>query len=392
MNDEQPIDDWQAFADSDGFRTAQSAHRPTPGFCSIAADRPRRHHGGGAWCVFRPTGASDEAFAAELDTLGVPSQFHEAIVVGSARRTVRLRRRGVPHCGVRASCRTGHRAPRTFKSSALGGITPDFEVGQTDRFSPIARPRASVLDNVPTECEFDPTQECRTADQSRSKAKRPRPSTFPETWMPRSCSPVIPSTSPWSTPEPRSCSWTPSGPRCRPNTSSPTSSDAGVLLWVALLFAAAVVVLGTVAWCVRPGRPRHQRHHPPPLRPSGDPRRDGVPVWVALFGALAIAVSALYIAHGFGPEDHRGAARHGRERYSSRRSCRRSSSASPTSPDSPVRRAHSSRSSRAVDVRGLVLAGDRARCGGRPRRRHHHPGVGGVGAPRGRPAHSTPFS
>lgn len=295
MNDEQPLDDWQAFADTPA--TADGHRQRHPRFLLVAAYALVAITVLGI-VVFRPTGASDEAFEAELDTLGVPSQFHAARVdeVFDA------------PCGVGDTvCRTvvfalaaGPDTGSTYvQEFPIGGTSPDFAPGQTAILS-YRPPQGIVIDNVPTPCEFDADQECRLltiaveGQETRSiEVPGGVDAAFLLTGDPIDVTLVDTGTEVLLVDARR--------PTVQTQYQFADFQRRGVLLWVALLFAAAVVVLGRwrgvfalaglaisltilllfVLPAILDGRS---------------------PVWVALFGALAIAIAALYVAHGFGPK------------------------------------------------------------------------------------------
>jgi uncharacterized membrane protein len=248
--------------------------------------------------LFRPTGSSSETFREELNTLGVPSEFHAATVTEVVEAP----------CGFGdAVCRTvvfelnaGPDTGSTYiQDFPVGGTSPDFGVGQTAILS-YRPPEGIVVGNDAAPCEFDTTQECRLltiAAEDRATQTITVPGDVDAAFL--------------LSGDPVDVRFVDTGTEIllvdaqRPTIQTQYQfgdfQRRGTLLWVALLFAAAVVVLGRwrgvlalvglalslsvlllfVLPAILDGRS---------------------PVWVALFGALAIAIVALYVAHGFGPK------------------------------------------------------------------------------------------
>ncbi len=295
MAEERPLDEWREFASAAPAATTSGSRHPRPLLAAAVGIVLVTMLG---IVLFRPTGVADERFAAEVDTLGLPSQFHAAEVAEVI---------DAP-CGIGTTvCRTvlfeltaGPDAGATYlQEFPVGGLTPDFGVGQTAILS-YRPPEGIVIDNVEAPCAGGAATSCR--DLTIAVEGRPSETV--------------------NVPDDADAAFLLSGDAIdvtfvdtgdelllvdvrRPTIQSQYQfadfQRRGTLLWVALLFAAAVVVLGRwrgvlaivglslslavlllfVLPAILDGRS---------------------PVWVALFGSLAIAIVTLYVAHGFGPK------------------------------------------------------------------------------------------
>jgi uncharacterized membrane protein len=292
--DEQPIDAWQAFATAEPGDHSPARH---PRFLLIAAATLVGITILGL-IVLRPTGEAEAGFREELNTLGVPSQFHAAEVVevieapcafgDTICRTVLFELVAGPDVGV-----------RYLQDFPVGGTTPSFGVGDTAILS-YRPPEGVVVDNVEAPCEGDASVQCRElriAVEGRSTETIIVPDDADAAFL--------------LSGDPIDVTYVDTGSDIllvdvqRPTVQSQYQfadfQRRGVLTWVALLFAAAVVILGRWRGV---------------LAIVGLTASLGVlllfvlpaildgrsPVWVALFGSLAIAILTLYVAHGFGPK------------------------------------------------------------------------------------------
>lgn len=292
--DEQPIDEWQAFAATEPVAETASRH---PRFLLVAAATMVGVTLLGL-ILLRPTGAAEDRFREELNTLGVPSQFHAAEVVEVIEAP----------CGFGdAVCRTvlfemtaGPDVGSTYlQEFPVAGTTPGFGVGQTAILS-YRPPEGVVIDNVETPCDFDTSQVCRDltiAVEGRETQTIEVPDNVDAAFV--------------LSGDAIDVTFVDTGSEIllvdaqRPTIQSQYQfadfQRRATLLWVALLFAAAVVILGRWRGVLAiVGLSLSLTILLLYILPAILDGRS--PVWVALFGALAIAIVTLYVAHGFGPK------------------------------------------------------------------------------------------
>ena len=295
MAEERPLDEWHEFASATPAADASENRHPRPLFAAAIGLVVVTVLG---IVLFRPTGTASERFRAELDTLGVPSQFHAAEVVEV----------------IEAPCAFGDTICRTvlfelvagpdvgatyLQDFPVSGTTPSFGVGDTAILS-YRPPEGVVVDNVEAPCEGDTSVQCRRltiAVEGRSTETIVVPDDIDAAFL--------------LSGDAIDVTFVDAGDEIllvdvqRPTVQSQYQfadfQRRALLAWVALLFAAAVVLLGRWRGV---------------LAIVGLAASLGVlllfvlpaildgrsPVWVALFGSLAIAILTLYVAHGFGPK------------------------------------------------------------------------------------------
>lgn len=295
MNDESAMDEWHEFAgtaiDDHGRRSRHPRPLAVAALVLVGVTLV-------GMVLFRPNGSSGDRFRAELNTLGVPSQFHTATVNEVI---------DAPCAFGDATCRTvlfeltaGPDEGSTYlQDFPVGGTSPDFAVGQTAILS-YRPPEGTVVDNVETECDFETTEVCRLLtvalpDQPTQTIIVPEAvdAAFVLSGDPVDVTLVDTGSEVLLVDVQR--------PTVQTQYQFTDFQRRGTLLWAALLFAGAVVVLGrwrgvfALAGLVVSLAVLLLFVLPAIL--------DGrSPVWVALFGSLAIAIVALYLAHGIGPK------------------------------------------------------------------------------------------
>jgi uncharacterized membrane protein len=290
---ERDLDDWLAFADEPPPPTGRSRGRGlavAPVVIAVVIVV--------GIVLLRPTGESRDAAARAVSELGIPTEFHAAAVTGVASAPCEFDEAAI--CSdVSFTLRAGPDAGSVYEQAFVEGpLTPPFAVGDTAILSYRA-PNATVLGSVENPCSFDDASTCWTvsvAIEGGSPAvvevldDDPVSFLLPGervdvTYLDQGGDLVVTSAA-------------------RPTVATQYQfadfQRRSVLLWLAIVFVVAVVALGRWKGVAAIGGLLASiavllLFVLPAILDGRNP------VLVAVFGAAAIAVIALYGSHGFGP-------------------------------------------------------------------------------------------